>query len=116
MGKLLSSAIKMQDSVINPTLTINYTRLFFGGDVEVYKNGSYFGSPTAGTPYNVPIVSGDTFYVIVYPPNAGSASYSYYVNEVFITSAITFDPGTLTSATYTASGSNAYRFDCTTDF
>jgi hypothetical protein len=100
----------------NPTLTINWTELYLGGAVEVYKNGTYYGSPTAGTPFIVPIVAGDTFYVDIIPAFEGSASYNYYVNEVFITSGFSSAPTTLTTATYTASSNNAYRFDCTTEF
>jgi len=116
MGKLLSSAIKMQNgSVAVPTLTINWTELYLGGSVEVYKNGTYYGSPTSGTPLNVPIVAGNTFYITVIPAFDGIGSYSYYVNNSLVTSGFAFGPGSVTSATYTASGTNIYRFDCITD-
>ena len=81
MGKLLSSAIKMQNgSVASPTLTVNFTELYAGGAVDVYKNGVYYGSPTSGVPLNVPIVAGNTFYLVLIPAFDGTESYSYYVN------------------------------------
>jgi hypothetical protein len=114
MGKLLSSAIKMQNSIVNPTLTINWNEGYINGSVAVYKNGSLYGNATAGVPFAVPIVSGNTFYIVATPdPLAGAALYSYYVNDAFVASG--YDENIpLTSATYTASGSNIYRFEVTT--
>ena len=113
MGHLLSSAIKMQNSIVNPTLTINWNESYINGYVDVYKNGVYYGSPTSGTPYVVPIIAGDTFKIDVYPdPLNGAALYSYYVNDAFVASG--YDTAPLSSPTYTASGSNVYRFEVTT--
>jgi hypothetical protein len=113
MGKLLSSAIKMQNVIVNPTLTINWNESYINGSVAVYKNGSLYGNATAGVPFVVPIVSGNTFYIVATPdPLAGAALYSYYVNDVFVASG--YDTIPLTSPTYTASGSNVYRFEVTT--
>jgi hypothetical protein len=114
MGKLLSSAIKMQNVIVNPTLTINWNESYINGSVAVYKNGSLYGNATAGVPFVVPIVAGNTFYIVATPdPLAGAALYSYYVNDVFVASGYE-ENIPLTSATYTASGSNIYRFEVTT--
>jgi hypothetical protein len=113
MGDLLSSAIKMQNSIVNPTLTINWNESYIEGYVDVYKNGIYYGSPTAGVPYVVPIEVDDLFRIDVYPePLNGAALYSYFVNDVFVASA--YDTAPISSPTYTASGSNVYRFEVTT--
>jgi hypothetical protein len=113
MGKLLSSAIKMQNSIVNPTLTINWNENYINGSVAVYKNGSLYGNATAGVPFVVPIVAGNTFYIVAEPdPLIGVALYSYFVNDAFVASG--YEAGTLTSPTYTASGSNIYRFEVTT--
>ena len=113
MGKLLSSAIKMQNSIVNPTLTINWNEGYINGSVAVYKNGSFYGNATAGVPFVVPIVAGNTFYIVATPdPLNGAALYSYFVNDAFVASG--YDTVPLTSPTYTASGSNIYRFEVTT--
>jgi hypothetical protein len=110
MGRLLSSAIKMQGgAVANPTLTINFTDFGGGGATDVYKNGSFYDSAISGTPLIVPIVAGDTFYVVVIPPFLGIVSWSYYINGSLTAS------GSGTSPTYTASGTNAYSFTTFTD-
>ena len=116
MGYLLSSAIKMQGgSAASPTLTVNWTELSPGGSVNVYKDTIYVGTPTPGVPFNVSLVAGiSTFYVEVISPFMGTASYTYYVNGVFVTSGFSFG-GTVTSATYGATGTNAYVFNCITD-
>lgn len=115
MGKLLSSAIKMQGSVAvaNPTLTITWTEGGTGGSTDVYKNGFYFGSPTPSVAFNVPIVAGDAFYVVVNSEFNGSASYNYFVNGSNIASDFVIN-GAVVSATYTASGTNAYSFTTAT--
>ena len=117
MGNLLSSAIKMQGngSVASPTLTVNFTEYYAGGVVDVYKNGSYYGSPTSGVPLNVPIVAGNTFYLVLIPAFDGIESYSYYVNATLTTSGFVFGPSSLTTATITASGTNAYVYNVTHD-
>lgn len=112
MGKLLSSAIKMQNgSVANPTLTVNFTEFYAGGVVEVYKNGVYYGSPTSGVPLVVPIVAGNTFYITLIPAFDGTFSYNYNVNGSLITSGFVFGPSSLTTTTITASGTNAYVYN-----
>ena len=113
MGHLLSSAIKMQNSIVNPTLTINWNESYINGSVAVYKNGSLYGNATAGVPFVVPIVAGNTFYIEATPdPLNGAALYSYFVNDVFVASG--YDTAPLASPTYTASGSDIYRFEVTT--
>jgi len=113
MGELLSSAIKMQNSIVNPTLTINWNESYINGSVAVYKNGSLYGNATAGVPFVVPIVAGNTFYIVANPdPFDGAALYSFFVNDAFVSS--DYNNGPLTSPTYTASGSNVYRFEVTT--
>jgi hypothetical protein len=114
MGKLLSSAIKMQNSIVNPTLIVEWFEFSLGGAVNVYKNGSYYGSPTAGTPYNVSIVAGDTFYLEIIPPFEGIANYAFYENEAYVIGDFAFSPETLTTDTFTAIGTNAYGFVCGT--
>ena len=115
MGNLLSSAIKMQGgSVANPTLTITWNELGTAGATDVYKNGFYFGSPTPSVPFDVPIVAGDTFYVMVSSEFMGTASYNYYVNGSIIASDFIIN-GAVVSATYTAIGTNAYSFTTTTN-
>jgi hypothetical protein len=111
MGKLLSSAIKMQNgAVAAPTLTINFTDFSGGaGSTDVYKNGSYYASAVSGVPLIVPIVAGNTFYVVVTPPFLGIGSWQYYVNATLTAS------GGGTSPTYTASGTNIYSFTTFTD-
>jgi hypothetical protein len=110
MGRLLSSAIKMQNgAAAAPTLTINFTDFGGGGATDVYKNGSFYDSAISGTPLVVPIVAGNTFFVEVMPPFLGIGGWSYYVNGVLTAS------GTGTSPTYTASGSNVYSFTTFTD-
>lgn len=110
MGKLLSRSIKMQNgAAAAPTLTINFTDYGGGGSTDVYKNGSYYDSAISGSPLVVPIVAGNTFYVVVTPPFLGIGGWSYYVNGTLTAS------GTGTSPTYTASGSNAYSFTTFTD-
>jgi hypothetical protein len=96
----------------NPTLTINWTDVPIGGAVDVYKNGVYYGSPTSGVAFNVPIVAGDTFYITIIPAFGGDGSYDYYVNAGLIASG--FNIVEFSSATYTASGSNIYTFDVVT--
>jgi hypothetical protein len=116
MGKLLSSAIKMQNgSAASPTLVVNFIEYYAGGVVEVYKNGSYYGSPTSGTPLNVPIVAGNTFYITLIPAFDGTFTYAYKVNGSTITSGLVFGPSTLTTTTITASGTNAYVYDTSHD-
>jgi hypothetical protein len=113
MGHLLSSAIKMQGGVVaNPTLVVNFTQNY-GGACGIAKNGVFYGSAVPGANI-VPIVAGDTFQIGIEAAFEGSAIYVYYVNDVFITSGFTFS--SLDSAIYTASGTNAYRFEVTTDF
>ena len=113
MGNLLSSAIKMQNgAVANPTLTINFTQNF-GGSVGIAKNGAYYGDASPGANI-VPIVAGNTFQIEVFAAFEGSCSYSYFVNDVLITSGFSFT--SIASSVYTASGTNAYRFECYTDF
>jgi len=110
MGYLLSSAIKMQGGVSGPTLTVNFILDDTGGSsVQVYKNSLLYTTLlTVGDSVNVPIVAGDTFYVKVF--SGDTAAWQYYVNNVFTASAQNF--GVSTSTTYTASGTNIYRFDC----
>lgn len=116
MGKLLSSAIKMQNgSAANPTLTVNFIEYYSGGVVEVYKNGSYYGSPTSGVPLSVPIVAGNTFYIKLIPAFDGTFTYAYKVNGSTITSGLVFGPSTLTTTTITASGTNIYVYDTSHD-
>jgi len=107
MGYLLSSAIKMQGGVSGPTLTVTINNLTGDGELKAYKNGSLYTTITTGSA-NVPIVAGDTFYVKVF--SGDTAAWQYYVNNVFTASAQNF--GVSTSTTYTASGTNIYRFDC----
>ena len=113
MGHLLSSAIKMQNSIVNPTLTVNWNENYINGSVAVYINGSLYGNATAGVPFVVPIVAGNTFYIVATPDALnGAALYSYYVNDAFVASG--YDTAPISSPTYTASGSNIYRFEVTT--
>jgi hypothetical protein len=101
-----------------PTLTINWTREPNVGSaaVDVYKNGVYYGSPTSGVAFNVPIVAGDTFYITIIPESVLGAygSYDYYVNGGI--QANGYNTVEFSSATYTASGTNIYTFDVLTYF
>jgi hypothetical protein len=109
MGRLLSSAIKMQNSVAaNPTLVVNFTQNF-GGSVDVYKNGSLVGGVTAGTPLNVSIIAGDTFYLVITAGFLGQIEADYLINGV--SQGVQFTLSTLTTTTRTASGSNAYSYN-----
>ena len=116
MGHLLSSAIKMQGSVVaNPTLIVNFTEYYAGSSVEVYVNGSYYGSPTSGTPLNVPIVAGNNFYITLIPAFDGTSTWAYYVNASYVTGGFVFGPSSYTTPTITASGTNAYVYNTTHD-
>jgi hypothetical protein len=116
MGRLLSSAIKMQNGVVaNPTLIVNFTEYYSGGVVEVYVNGVYYGSPTSGTPLNVPIVAGNNFYITLIPAYDGTFTWNYNVNASYVTGGFVFGPSTYTTATITASGTNAYVYNTTHD-
>jgi hypothetical protein len=114
MGRLLSSAIKMQGGeVANPTLVINFTDFAGGGGCDAYKNGSFFSSVTSGTPLTVPIVAGDTFYLEISAPFTGFCSATYYINAVSQGTQTTFT--SLITTTRTASGTNAYSYDVIAD-
>jgi hypothetical protein len=114
MGNLLSSAIKMQNgAVANPTLVVNFTDFAGAGSCDAYKNGSLFGSVTSGTPLTVPIVAGDTFYLIISAPFTGFCSATYYINAVSQGTQTT--TSTLTTTTRTATGTNAYSYDVIAD-
>ena len=108
MGHLLNMGIKMQRAAATPTLTINWTDVPTGGAVDVFKNDDYYGSPTSGVAFNVPIVADDTFYITIIPAFQGDGSYSYFINGGFVTSG--FNTVEFSSATYTASGLNSYMF------
>jgi hypothetical protein len=114
MGHLLSSAIKMQGSApVGPTLTVNFYFNDSDGVTTVRKNGSVYATLTIqGDTVNVPIVAGDTFSVRV---DASACGWYYYINDVFNAGNQTF--GFTQSPTYTASGTNIYRFEtyATTD-
>jgi len=110
MGKLLDLGIQASQKT-GPTLTVNYSQLT-GGFCNAYKNGSLYGAIINGSNV-IPIVSGDTFYVTATPDSGGYVNYAFYINNVLQTSGSIF--GTYTSATYTASGSNIYRFEIITD-
>ena len=116
MGKLLSSAIKMQNgaAAANPTLVINFTDFAGGGGCDVYKNGAFFDTAVSGTPLNVLIVAGDTFYLQISAPFTGFISATYYINAVSQGTQTTFS--TLATTTRTASGTNAYSYDVIADF
>jgi hypothetical protein len=114
MGRLLSSAIKMQGSVVaNPTLVINFTDFAGGGGCDVYKNGAFFDSAISGTPLNVLIVAGDTFYLEISAPFTGFCSATYYINAVSQGTQTT--TSSLITTTRTASGTNAYSYDVIAD-
>lgn len=105
MGHLLSMGIKMQGSAAATTATIQITN-FDGTTVTWYKNGVSQGSvPTSVT---ATLNAGDTFYVT--NNDAFGASINYSLNGVFVTSY--FNVPTATTATFTASAGNTYKFDC----
>lgn len=113
MGNLLSSAIKMQNgAVANPTLVVNFTQEY-GGACGISKNNLFYASAVPGANI-VPIVAGNTFQISVEAAFEGSCFFSYYVNDVLITSGFSFTY--IESGVYTASGTNAYRFECYTQY
>ena len=116
MGKLLSSAIKMQNgaAAANPTLVINYTNFAGTGEiVEVFKNGAYFDDVLSGVPKTILIVAGDTFYLKLYAPFTGFCAATYYINAVSQGTQST--TSVLSTTTRTASGTNAYSYDVIAD-
>jgi hypothetical protein len=116
MGNLLSSAIKMQDSVV-ATATLKYdfaTNGVVGGTCIVYKNGIPLQTMTTDTSVvTTTINAGDTFYVTIQNPNTTGqtgCSIDYVVNGSYVTGYFTGGTGVLSSATFTASAGNEYRF------
>jgi len=116
MGKLLSSAIKMQGSVVG-TATLKYDLAMNGvasGTCIVYKNGSVLQTMTSETSIvTTTINAGDTFYVTIQNPNTTGqtgCSIDYLVNGSYVTGYFTGGTDVLTSATFTASAENEYRF------
>jgi hypothetical protein len=113
MGHLLSSAIKMQGAANAPTLTVNMTDLTGDGSLEIYKNGALYTTIIGNGASIVPIVAGDTFYIIVFG-FGGYVSWLYYINGVFQNVGSSFG-FSVTSPTYTASGTNAYTLNGVSD-
>jgi hypothetical protein len=117
MGKLLSSAIKMQGTtaVANPTLIIDFTDFTLGSAaLEVYKNGAYFDDVLSGIQKTILIVAGDTFYLRMYAPFTGFISATYYINAVSQGTQST--TSVLSTTSRTASGTNAYSYNVIADF
>ena len=116
MGKLLSSAIKMQNggAVANPTLVIDFLD-YTGGSaaLEVYKNGAYFDDVLSGVQKTISIVAGNTFYLRMYAPFEGFISSEYFINAVSQT--IQSTTSVLSTTSRTASGTNAYSYNVIAD-
>ena len=92
----------------NPTLNVVFVLDEVGGSVQVYKNSILFTTLLSeGESVNVPVVAGDTFYVVV--NSGGNASWVYYINGTFISNGTGF--AIRTSPTYTVSGTNAYLME-----
>jgi hypothetical protein len=108
MGHLLSSAIKMQGGVADPTVQItNFGGIF----VSWEKNGINQGNVSQLSPVNVTISAGDTIKVIADNPFDLGVNIDYFLNGTYVTSY--FDFTTAQTPTITSSAGNAYRFDCT---
>jgi len=104
MGKLLSSAIKMQNGAAAATATL-ILQLVDASSMTWVKNGVYQGSITGTQTFT--LNAGDTFYVTS-TDTFGSSLY-YYLNGSFVTSY--FGSPTAISATFTTVAGNTYRFE-----
>lgn len=103
MGHLLSSAIKMQGSAVaTATLVL---QLIDATSMSWTKNGVSQGSITGTQTFT--INAGDTFFVTA--TFAFGVSINYLLNGTLVT-IYTGNP-TATSATFTASAGNTYRFE-----
>ena len=105
MGKLLSSAIKMQGAGAPTTATININNVD-GVTVTWTKNGISQGSVAIAVTATLNV--GDTFSVT--SSDIFGSSVFYYLNGAFVTSY--FGSPSVTTPTLTAIGGNTYRYDC----
>ena len=103
MGNLLSSAIKMQGSA--PATATLILQLVDATSMNWTKNGVSQGSITGTQTFT--LNAGDTFFVT--STMAMGSSLNYLLNGSFVTSY--FGIPTATSATFTASAGNTYRFE-----
>lgn len=108
MGRLLSSAIKMQGGAVG-TATINIVNYDIMS-IAWYKNGVY--QANVSTTLTATINAGDTFYIIGFDDSIPSAGVSVYysLNTVFVNQY--FGNPSVTTPTFTAVGGNTYTFDC----
>jgi hypothetical protein len=97
-------------AVVNPTLTVDFTDNAGGANVDVYKNGSFYATVTAGVQLNVPIVSGNTFYLIITSTSGGFIVADYLINSVSQGTQTATNGASLQTTTRTASGTNAYSY------
>jgi hypothetical protein len=103
MGSLLSSAIKMQNGGAAATATL-ILQLVDATSMNWTKNGVSQGSITGTQTFT--LNAGDTFFVT--STDTLGSSLEYYLNTAFVTSY--FGIPTATSATFTASAGNEYKF------
>jgi hypothetical protein len=113
MGHLLSSAIKMQGAANEPTLTATMNDLTGDGYMEVYKNGVLYTTIIGSATQIIPVVAGNTFYVRVYG-FGGNIAWFLLLNGVYTGGAGNAGPS-ITSTTYTISGTNAYGINGQSD-
>ena len=112
MGKLLSSAIKMQGNGGGGTATIQIYNDSGGGlnNCAWVKNGVTQASIPNGSSFIGTLNAGDTFYVYASSVLFGGATVEYYLNGTFI--AAYFGDPIGQTPTLTASAGNTYTFSC----
>jgi hypothetical protein len=103
MGHLLSAAIKMQGSAATTATLV--LQLVDATSMNWTKNGVYQGLISGTQTFT--LNAGDTFFVT--STFFLGSSLNYYLNAAFVTSY--FGTPTATSATFTASAGNTYRFE-----
>lgn len=103
MGRLLSSALKMQNGA--PATATLILQLVDATSMNWTKNGVSQGSITGTQTFT--LNAGDTFFATA--TTTGGSSINYFLNGSFVTSY--FGNPTATTATLTAVGGNTYKFE-----
>jgi len=97
-------------SPANPTLSVNFQDFAGAPAVDVYKNGAFFDIVNPNTTLSVPIVAGNTFYLIIYSTSGGFIVADYLINGVSQGTQTATNGASLQTTTRTASGTNAYSY------